>query len=98
MAALGACKTMTMRMYADRKKLKLDQARVTLRHEKIHATDCVECETKEGKIDETFVEIELFGDLTDEERQRIFEIAERCPVHKTLTSENRILATLKEND
>jgi len=98
MAALGACKTMTMRMYADRKKMKLDQARVTLRHEKIHATDCVECETKEGKIDETFVEIELFGDLTDEERQRIFEIAERCPVHKTLTSENRILATLKEND
>ena len=95
LTALGACKSMTMRMYAERKGLALDKARVTLAHKKIHADDCAECETPTGFIDEMSVEIELEGNLSDEERQRIFEIAERCPVHKTISSENRIVATLK---
>lgn len=87
LTALGTCKSMTMRMYADRKKFPLDQARVTLRHNKIHAEDCETCETEDGRIDRIEAEIHLEGDLTDEQRQRIYEIAERCPVHQTLKGE-----------
>lgn len=96
LTALGACKSMTMRMYADRKKFPLDQARVTLRHQKIHAEDCDTCETEEGRVDEIDVEIHLEGDLTDEQRQRIYEIAERCPVHQTLKSEVNLKSKLSE--
>lgn len=95
LAALGACKTMTMRMYAQRKGLNLDQAKVRLSHDKIHADDCETCETSSGKIDQIKTHITLEGDLTNEERQKIFEIAERCPVHKTITGEIVIEAALE---
>jgi len=95
LAALGACKSMTMRMYADRKGYKLDRAEVRLSHDKIHAEDCEQCETAAGKVDQIKAEIMITGDLTEDERQKIFEIAERCPVHKTITSEIRIEAELK---
>ena len=93
-AALGACKAMTMRLYAERKGWPLARARVTLRHGKIHAADCADCETREGRVDEFRCEIALDGALDAEQRARIFEIAERCPVHRTLTGEIKIRATL----
>ena len=96
LAALGACKSMTMRMYANHKGFKLDRAEVRLSHSKIHAEDCAECETKKGKVDHIETEINITGDLTEEERQKIFEIAEKCPVHKTITGEIIIDATLKD--
>jgi uncharacterized OsmC-like protein/alpha-beta hydrolase superfamily lysophospholipase len=96
LAALGACKSMTMRMYANHKGFKLDRAEVRLSHSKIHAEDCAECETKKGKVDHIETEINITGDLTEEERQKIFEIAEKCPVHKTITGEIIIDTTLKD--
>lgn len=87
LAALGSCTAMTLRMYARMKKLPLQRVTVRLKHEKIHATDCAECETKEGKIDRIERLIELEGPLSDEQRQRLLEIANRCPVHRTLSSE-----------
>lgn len=96
LAALGACKSMTMRMYADHKGFNLDRAEVKLSHSKIHAEDCEECETEKGKVDHIDTEITITGDLTQEERQKIFEIAEKCPVHKTITGEIIIDASLKD--
>ena len=87
LAGLGACKSMTMRMYADRKGWSLDATRVRLRHSRIHAEDCEECATKTGKIDRIAVELGVDGDLDAEQRQRLLEISERCPVHRTLNSE-----------
>ena len=87
MAGLGACTAMTVRMVAGRKSLGLDRVSVTLRHDKIHAEDCEECETREGRIDRIERDIRLEGDLSDEEKQRLMEIADRCPVHRTLHSE-----------
>jgi len=87
LASLGACTSMTLRMYADHKGLALEKARVTLSHAKIHAEDCAHCETKEGKLDRIERHIELTGQLSGAERQRLLEIADRCPVHKTLHSE-----------
>ena len=87
LTALGSCTAMTLRMYARMKKLPLQKVTVRLKHEKIHATDCAECETKEGKIDRIERLIELEGPLSDEQRQRLLEIANRCPVHRTLSSE-----------
>lgn len=87
MAGLGACTAMTVRMYASRKSLNLDRVSVTLRHDKIHAEDCEECETREGRIDRIERDIRLEGDLSDEEKQRLMDIADRCPVHRTLHSE-----------
>lgn len=87
LASLGACKSMTMRMYAEHKGFALDKARVTLRHEKIHATDCAECETDTGKIDKIEVAIDVEGDFDQETRQKIIDIADRCPVHRTMQSE-----------
>ncbi len=94
LTALGSCKSMTMRMYADRKGWPLDRAKVTLRHDKIHAEDCETCETRDGNIDRIETEISLQGDLSDEQRQKIFEIAERCPVHQTITHEISLTAKL----
>jgi putative redox protein len=91
LAALGACKSMTMRLYADRKSLPLERATVTLNHSKIHAQDCAECETKEGMLDQIDVAIGLEGALDAEQHKRILEIADKCPVHRTLTSEIRIV-------
>ena len=87
LAALGACTAMTVRMYATRKQWPLEALRVRLMHEKIHAEDCLDCETKQGLVDRIEGEISLGGNLTDEQRQRLLEIANNCPVHRTLTSE-----------
>jgi len=94
LAGLGACTSMTVRMYAERKGLPLDGVRVVLRHEKIHATDCRTCETGTGKIDRIERTITLAGDLDDDQRSRMMEIADRCPVHRTLTSEVDIQSRL----
>ena len=91
LAALGACTSMTMRMYAKRKNWPLQRAQVTLRHEKIHATDCADCETKEGRIDRIDRTIRLEGPLDDTQRKKLLEIADKCPVHRTLHSEVRIV-------
>jgi putative redox protein len=97
LAALGACTGMTLQMYARHKKLPLERAVVRLSHEKVHARDCDACEAQDGKIDRMVREIELSGDLSEEQRRRLLEIAERCPVHKTLHSEVEIISQLKEN-
>jgi putative redox protein len=81
---------MTMRMYADRKALPLDRVTVTLSHRKIHAKDCADCETKVGMLDHIERVIAIEGDLDAEQRQRLMEIADKCPVHRTLTSEVHI--------
>ncbi|MGD2132376.1 MAG: OsmC family protein [Maricaulaceae bacterium] len=89
-ASLGACKSMTMRMYAQRKSWPLTRAQVRVVHAKVFAKDCEDCETDHGSIDEFRVEIELTGDLDDEQRARLIEISERCPVHRTLQGEIKI--------
>ncbi len=86
-AALGACTAMTVRLYADLKGIPLERISVELKHEKIHATDCAECETKEGKIDRIERLIALEGTLDSAQRQKLLEIANKCPVHRTLHSE-----------
>lgn len=86
-AALGACTAMTLRMYARQKGLPLDRVRVRLKHSKIHASDCEHCETKAGRIDRIEREIELQGPLDEAQRQRLLEIADKCPVHRTLHGE-----------
>jgi putative redox protein len=87
---LGACTSMTLRMYADHKQWPLEEVKVTLRHQKIYAEDCEECEAKDTKIDQIEREIQLIGDLDEGQRQRLLEIADKCPVHKTLHSELRV--------
>ncbi len=94
LAALGACTSMTIRMYASHKKLNLENVEVTLSHGRIHAEDCGDCETKAGFVDTIEKNIKLEGDLTDEERVRILEIADRCPVHKTLSNKIKITSNL----
>ncbi|MBB3065522.1 bifunctional alpha/beta hydrolase/OsmC family protein [Limibacillus halophilus] len=94
LAGLGACTSMTLRLYAEHKKLSLDKVAVRLQHSKVHAADCADCETKDGKIDLVAREITITGDLTDAERQRLLEIADRCPVHRTLESEIKIKTAL----
>ncbi len=96
MAALGACTGMTLRMYADLKQWPLDSVVVRLRHRKIHAQECRECETQSGKLDSIEREIEIEGPLDGEQRQRLLEIADRCPVHRTLHSEIIVKTALKE--
>jgi uncharacterized OsmC-like protein len=91
LAGLGACTSMTMRMYADRKSLPLERVTVTLSHSKIHAEDCAECETREGMLDQFDRVIAIEGALDADQRKRLMEIADKCPVHRTLTSEVRIL-------
>jgi uncharacterized OsmC-like protein/alpha-beta hydrolase superfamily lysophospholipase len=87
LAGLGACTSMTLRLYAERKALPLDRVTVRLGHSRIHAVDCENCETKEGMIDRIDRVITLAGDLDEEQRKRLIEIADKCPVHRTLTSE-----------
>ena len=93
LAALGACTSMTVRLYADLKQIPLNRTQVQLRHEKIYAKDCAECETKEGKIDHIERAITFEGDMTAEQRTRLLEIADKCPVHRTLKSEVDIRTT-----
>jgi uncharacterized OsmC-like protein/alpha-beta hydrolase superfamily lysophospholipase len=95
LAALGACTSMTLRLYADPKQLPLTRTQVRLRHDKIHTADCAECDTKEGMIDRIERAITLEGDLDPGQRARLMEMADKCPVHRTLTSKVEI-RTLEE--
>jgi uncharacterized OsmC-like protein len=97
LAALGACTSMTLRLYAERKKLPLERTEVRLRHSRIYAKDCAECETKEGMLDRIDRVISLEGKLDAEQRQQLLEIADKCPVHRTLKSEIDI-RTVEESD
>ena len=94
LSGLGACTSMTIRMYANRKKLKLDSIEVSLSHSRVHAEDCDECESKTGFADRIDKTIKLEGQLSDKERTRLLEIADKCPVHKTLQNEIIIESTL----
>jgi len=87
LAALGSCTSMTIALYARAKKWPLESVTVNLRQAKIHAADCRECETREGKIDRIERDIHLVGKLNQEQRKRLLEIADKCPVHRTLKSE-----------
>src|ERR671910_2021912 len=93
LAALGSCTSITVTMYAQNKTWPLQDVTVRLQHSTIHATDCAECETKEGKIDRIELDIELAGPLSSEQRSKLLEIAKKCPVHRTLTSETNIRIT-----
>ena len=90
LAGLGACTSMTLRLYADGKKLPLKRVTVRLTHNKIHAEDCLNCETKEGMVDRIDRNITIEGPLDAEQRKRLLEIADKCPVHRTLKSEIEI--------
>ena len=94
LAALGACTSMTLRMYADRKQWPLQSVQVRLGHSRIHAEDCAACDSQEGMVDQIDAEITLIGDLSESQRQRLMEIAERCPVHRTLLGEIQIRMSL----
>jgi uncharacterized OsmC-like protein/pimeloyl-ACP methyl ester carboxylesterase len=94
-AALATCTTMTLKMYAGLKKIDLRSVTVAVRHSKVHAKDCADCESAGGKIDEFQRTLTLDGALTEEQRLRMLEIADRCPVHKTLHGETKVRTTLK---
>jgi putative redox protein len=94
LGALEGCTSMTLRMYADHKGWPLEDIRVRLTHAKIHAKDCGDCETKEGRIDRVTMDIEVAGPLEEAQRERLLEIADRCPVHRTLRSEVKVASTL----
>jgi len=94
LAALGACTAMTVQLYAERKGWPLSGVEVTLRHERIHARDCVDCETQDVMLDKITKQLVLRGELGDDQRGRLRDIAERCPVQRTLQREVRIESTL----
>lgn len=98
LAALGSCTAMTLRMYADRKKWPLKSITVRLGHRKIHARDCEQRRTRDGRIDRIEREIELAGPLNKRQRRRLLEIADRCPVHRTLESEVSVETNLAESN
>ncbi len=97
-AALGACTAITLRMYADRKRWPLEEVIVRLWHSRVHARDEAECETRTPRMDELSFELELRGPLDDAQRARLFEIAHRCPVHRTLDAGIRIRTSLAPPD
>jgi putative redox protein len=94
-AALGSCTVMTLNMYARHKKLPVEKVKVAVRHDRIHARDCEDCETKSGQVDRLSREISISGSLDEAQRQRMLEIADRCPVHRTLEGEITIRSALK---
>lgn len=96
LASLGACTSMTLRMYAARKRWPLEKVRVRLRHEKIHSDDCEDCETTNARIDRIERSVEMTGALTAEQRERLLEIADKCPVHRTLHAEVLVETSLAE--
>ena len=91
LSGLGGCTAMTLLSYAKRKDIPLEGVQIKLNHEKVHASDCDTCETKEGKLDQITKTIYLQGPLNQEQKESLLEIAKRCPVHRTLTSENKII-------
>lgn len=93
LAALGSCTSITLRMYADRKKWPLERTEVTLRHERVHADDCDGCDDRAVKIERINRRIRLIGTLDNSQRQRLLEIADKCPVHRTLHSSLQIMTT-----
>ncbi len=94
--ALGACTTMTLRMYAERKKLALDHVAVDVSHGKVHAKDCADCgDGREGRLDRFERELEITGDLSADQLNRLLEIADKCPVHKTLEKSSVVVTKLK---
>ena len=96
--SLGACTSMTIRMYANLKKLPLEDVDIRLSHDRVHATDCSECgDEREGKVERITRVITLKGDLTEQQRQRILQIADRCPVHRTLESDPVITSRLSDD-
>jgi putative redox protein len=95
LGALGACTSMTLKLYAGRKQWPLENVEVHLRHNRIHAQDCSECETKEGWLDAIEKEIVVSGSLTPEQVERLGEIAHRCPVNQTLLREIRITQSIR---
>jgi uncharacterized OsmC-like protein/alpha/beta superfamily hydrolase len=95
-AALGACTSITLRMYAERKGWPLERVTVRLHHEKVHVEDCAECETKPAKIDRIERTIRLDGVLDPDQRRKLLEIADKCPVHQTLHRENRVVTRAEE--
>ena len=94
LAALGSCTSITLRMYAARKGWLLEGVTVRLRHGKVHAADYAECETRVGKIDQIERQLELTGPLDKEQGQRLLQIANMCPVHRTLHAEVHVTSTL----
>ena len=90
LVALGVCTSMTIGLYARRRQFPLEDITVSLSHSRIHAKDCEECETKEGMLDRIEVKIAMTGTLTSEQHAKLMEIAGKCPVHRTLTSEINI--------
>ena len=98
LAALGACTSMTMRMYAERKKWSLADIKISLSHSRSYIQDCEECESNNGQLDTLTREIELIGDLTDEQKQALLAISEKCPVHKTLHSKLLVTTEIKQSD
>jgi len=97
LASLGICTSMTVGFYARRKQIPLENITVSLWHSRIHATDCHECETREGMVDRIDVEVELSGALSAEQHAALMDIAAKCPVHRTLTSEMNIRLRAVEN-
>ncbi|MCS3676829.1 putative redox protein [Salinibacter ruber] len=98
LSALGSCTGMTLRMYADRKEWPLDETIVRLSHEKVHAEDCENCDTEQGQVDRITREIEIRGRLSDDQRERLFEIANKCPVHRTLLGDVDVRSFLRSRD
>ena len=90
LTSLGACTSMTIGFYARRNHLPLESITVSLSHSRIYAADCEECETQEGMLDRIDVDVELTGQLTPEQRAKLMQVAAKCPVHRTLTSEINI--------
>ena len=93
-AALASCTSMTLKMYASRRSLPLKSVTVHVRHDKLHVEDCADCESESSRVDEFRREISLEGDLDDGQRERLLEIANKCPVHRTLESKVRIRTAL----
>jgi putative redox protein len=98
LAALGSCTAMTVQLYARRKGWPLESVEVALQHEQIHAQDCAECEARDGFLDQITKQLTLYGPLDTEQRQRLAEISERCPVQRTLTHEIRVEQRLVPGD